>query len=84
MRPAKAGTRRSRRTRVRSPCRVSEHARSPLPSVTHSVVLVEEVGGPGDGTDVCWLLITTLSIETVDDIRRVIDNYTARWTVEIF
>ena len=28
------------------------HARSHLPAVTHNVVLVEEVGGPGDGTDV--------------------------------
>ncbi len=31
------------------------HARSQLPSVTHNVVQVEEVGG----TDVSWLLITT-------------------------
>lgn len=60
------------------------HARSHLPSVTHNVVLVEEVGGPGDGTDVSWLLITTLPIETVDDILRIIDHYVARWIVEIF
>ncbi len=32
------------------------HARSRLPVVTANVVLIEEVGGPGDGTDVCWLL----------------------------
>ena len=60
------------------------HARSKLPSVTHHVVLVEEVGGPGDETDVSWLLLTTLPIETVDDILRVIDSYVARWTVEIY
>ena len=54
------------------------HARGHLPSVTYNVVLVEEVGGPGDGTDVCWLLITTLPIETVDDVLRIIDYYVAR------
>ena len=60
------------------------HARSHLPSVTHNVVLVEEVGSPGDGTDVSWLLLTTLPIETLDEILRVIDYYVARWTVEIY
>ncbi len=60
------------------------HTRSHLPSVTHNVVLVEEVGGPGDDSDVSWLLITSLPIETVDDVLRVIDYYTARWPIEVF
>lgn len=60
------------------------HARSHLPSVTYNVVLVEEVGGPGDDSDVSWLLITSLPIETVDDVLRVIDHYTARWPIEVF
>ena len=60
------------------------HARSHLPAVTHNVVLVEEVGGPGDGTDVSWLLLTTLPIETLNEVLRVIDFYVARWTVEIY
>ena len=59
------------------------HARSPLPPVTHNVVLVAEVGGPGDETDVSWLLLTTLPIETLDDVLCVIDDYVARWVVEI-
>lgn len=60
------------------------HARAYLPSVTHNVVLVEEVGGPNDGTDVCWLLITTLPIKTLEEILRVVQYYLARWVVEIF
>jgi hypothetical protein len=60
------------------------HARANLPAVTHNVVSVEEVGGPGDGTDVSWLLLTTLPIDTLDDILRIIDFYVARWTVEIY
>lgn len=60
------------------------HARKHLLPVTHNVVLVQEVGGPGDGTDVNWLLITTLPIETIDDVLKVVDYYRARWTVEIY
>ena len=60
------------------------HARAHLPVVTHNVVLVEEVGSPGDGTEVSWLLLTTLPIATLEDILRVIDFYVARWTVEIY
>ena len=60
------------------------HARSHLPSVTYSVVLVEEVNGPMDGTDVSWLLITTLPIDSVEDVLRVIDYYVARWIIEVY
>lgn len=60
------------------------HARSSLPSVTFHVVLVEEVGGPGDGTDVSWLLITSLPIGSVDGVLRIIDYYVARWPIETF
>ena len=60
------------------------HARSSLPPVTYNVVLVEEIHGPGDGTDVSWLLLTSLPIDSVKDILRVIDYYVARWTVEVY
>lgn len=60
------------------------HARSRLPQVTYNVVLVDEVNGPQDGTDVCWLLITSLPIETIAQIEIVIEYYVARWTVEVY
>jgi hypothetical protein len=60
------------------------HARSSLPTVTYNVVLVEEIDGPADGTDVSWLLITSLPIETFAEIQLVIDYYVARWTIEVF
>ena len=60
------------------------HARSRLPVVTANVVLVEEVGGPRDGTDVSWLLITTLPIETLEDVLRCLTYYLARWVIEIY
>jgi len=60
------------------------HARRRLPAVSMQVVLAEEVGGPGDGTDVSWLLLTSLPIAASDDLRRVLDYYVARWTIETF
>mgnify|MGYP000483553880 CR=1 FL=1 len=60
------------------------HARPHLPQVTYNVVLVEEIDGPGDETDVNWLLITTLPVETVEEIERVVDCYKSRWTIEVY
>lgn len=60
------------------------HDRSSLPTVTYNVVLVEEVDGPGDGTDVSWLLITSLPIDILKDIQLVIEYYVQRWTIEVF
>ena len=60
------------------------HERSHLPSVTLNVVLAEEVGGPGDDTDVSWLLLTSLPIATSVEALLVIDYYVARWVVEIY
>lgn len=60
------------------------HDRSYLPTVTYNVVLVEEVDGPGDDTDVSWLLITSLPIDTFVEIQLVIDYYVARWTIEVY
>lgn len=60
------------------------HARSSLPSVKINVVLVTEVGGPGDGTDVCWLLLTSLPIETAEEVLLVVDYYVVRWGIELY
>ncbi len=60
------------------------HARSYLPQVTYNVVSVEEVGGPGDGTDVSWLLVTTLPIDTDEQILTVLAYYLARWIIEVY
>ena len=48
------------------------------------MILVEEVDGPGDGTDVSWLLLTTLPTETVEDVLCAIQYYVARWVIEIY
>ena len=58
--------------------------RRDVDEVTYNVVLVEEVDGPNDGTNVCWLLMTSLPIESVKAVMLVVDYYVARWPIEIF
>lgn len=59
--------------------------RKGLPDVTCSVVYVQEVSIPEDGdSPVEWWLITSLPVETIDDILRVIEYYKTRWIVEVY
>lgn len=58
--------------------------RPDLDEVTYNVVLVEEVKGPNDGTNVCWLLITSLPIGSIQAVLLVVDYYVARWPIEVF
>jgi hypothetical protein len=59
-------------------------SRSGLPAVSQQFVLVREVNGPGDKTEISWLLMTSLPIESAEDILRVVDYYIARWLVEVY
>lgn len=68
---------------LRSAVKPPNH-RPDLAVITHNVILVREIDGPGDGTDVCWLLVTTLPITTVAEILTVVEYYAARWTIESY
>jgi hypothetical protein len=55
-----------------------------LPKVTINVVLVEETNPP-DGCDpIQWLLITTLPIDDLEQVKRIVQSYCTRWQIEIF
>lgn len=54
-----------------------------LPPVTVNVVLVSEVDPPANEPAVEWLLVTTLPIDTVDQVRQVVQYYCVRWMIEI-
>lgn len=55
-----------------------------LPQVTLNVVLVEEPHPPGGATPIQWLLVTTLPIEDVEQVRQIISYYSIRWQIEIY
>lgn len=55
-----------------------------LSPITINVVLVSEID-PKKGTEpLHWLLLTTLPIDTEEEIRRIVSLYSRRWSIEIF
>jgi Transposase DNA-binding/Transposase Tn5 dimerisation domain len=55
-----------------------------LPDVTISVVLVREEHPPENEEPVEWILLTSLPIDTQEQVRQVIQFYCVRWMIEIF
>jgi hypothetical protein len=61
------------------------NASAKLPKhVTVNVVLCEEINPPVGEHPICWMLVTTLPIETDEDVQRVIRSYCIRWQIEVF
>ena len=55
-----------------------------LPPITLNVVLVRETNPPAGDEPVEWLLLTSLPIDTAEQVREVIACYSLRWMIEIF
>jgi hypothetical protein len=58
--------------------------RHAVPSVVVNVVFVQELNPPEGENPIEWILLTTLAISTVENVRSVIDYYTVRWMIEIY
>jgi len=54
-----------------------------LPTVTVNVVLVRENNPPAGEQPVEWLLLTSLPIEDLEQVRQVIQYYCVRWMIEV-
>lgn len=54
-----------------------------LPAVTVNAVLVTEVDAPADDEPIEWLLLTSLPVADVDQVRTVVQFYCVRWMIEI-
>jgi transposase-like protein/transposase Tn5 family protein len=55
-----------------------------LPPLTVNVVLVREINPPNGDTPVEWLLLTSLPVESIEQVREVIECYCVRWMIEVF
>ncbi len=55
-----------------------------LPPVTANVVQVRELDPPQGDEPVEWILVTTLPIDTEENVRTIIQYYTVRWLIEVF
>lgn len=54
-----------------------------LPAVTVNVVIVREIDVPPGEEPVEWILLTTLPIDTLEQVKAVVEYYCARWNIEI-
>jgi len=54
-----------------------------LPPVRVNVVLVREPNPPPGEVGVEWILVTTLPIDTPEQVRLVVEYYCVRWSIEI-
>jgi hypothetical protein len=55
-----------------------------LPPVTVNVVLVREPRPPEGEPPIEWLLVTTLPIDTPEQVRTIVEYYCVRWWIEVF
>lgn len=55
-----------------------------LPEVRVNGVLVREVDPPKDEEPVEWLLLTSLPVDDLEQVRKVIQYYCVRWMIEVF
>ena len=55
-----------------------------LPPVTVNVVLASEPNPPPGEPGVEWILLTTLPIDTIEQVRTVVEYYCVRWNIEVF
>jgi hypothetical protein len=56
--------------------------RAQLRPIALSAVLVEEEDPPPDVKPVCWLLLTTLAVDSLDGAKQVVLWYSCRWLIE--
>jgi hypothetical protein len=55
-----------------------------LPKVTVNVVLVEETNPPEGQTPIQWILITSLPIDTLEQVQQIVAYYCIRWQIEVY
>lgn len=70
---------RVQRVRLKAPYR--KH--TTLPEIDIHAVLVRESNPPPDEDAIEWLLVTSLPIDTPEQVLLVVDYYTGRWPIEI-
>ena len=61
----------------------SEHKKT-LPEITINAILLEETDPPEGEEAVSWMFITTLPINTIEEIQFIIKVYLSRWGIELF
>ncbi len=64
--------------------RVPYRRDSKLLAVSFWAVLAEEIDPPAGEDPLCWLLLTSMEVTTLETARRMIALYLRRWDIEVF
>lgn len=63
----------------RNPQTSAHRARQPQPI---TVICAAEVDAPDGVEPICWILLSTVPVSTVEEARRIVGYYALRWTIE--
>lgn len=74
-------TLRTRRVTLKAPWRPKQEK---LSHVNVTAVLVREENPPEGEEPIEWLLLTSLPIDTVEQVLQIVEYYASRWEIEIF
>ena len=61
----------------------SKH-KNDLPKVSVNAVLLQEENPPEGEEPIVWMFLTSLPIDTLEDILLIVDLYLSRWGIELF
>lgn len=78
-----ARRRRTARVQVRAARVTLCSPKRSLPPVSVNVVLVSEPHPPAGEVAVEWILVTTLPIQTLEQVRQILRYYCVRWMIEV-
>lgn len=86
---ARSGAREGRTTEVEIRAttvqvRRPDHLTNAPKFLAFNVVLVEEPNPPEGQPQIRWMLVTTLPIETPEQIQTIIEYYCTRWQIEVY
>jgi IS4 transposase len=68
--------------RLRPPPRIGGQS-ARLAAVTINAVIVREIDAPPGEEPVEWILLSTLPIDTIEQVKKVVEYYCVRWQIEI-
>jgi hypothetical protein len=66
-----------------TPVRRSKYVKTcGVAQISTNVVIVQEVDAPAGVKPICWVLLTSLPVNTFADARQIISDYERRWLIE--
>lgn len=60
------------------------NTKNKLPNIKINAVLLEEIDTPEGEEPISWMFLTTLPINTLEEIQLIINLYLSRWGIELF